>query len=110
MLVLILLLTLSIFALGVFVGFRRQENNLRHREQRLAQERRHVNAQLDALLAHHDVNALIWQARDELLQAALLQARDIPFVVDYEIDIPAMSSLRNDTTPHTIQAKDGQRA
>ncbi len=56
---LILLLGFSVFAIGVLVGVRCQEINLRGRERRLAGERRRVNAQILALQAHHEVNNLI---------------------------------------------------
>lgn len=56
---LILLLDFSVFAIGVLVGVRCQEINLRGRERRLAGERRRVNAQIRALQAHHEVNNVI---------------------------------------------------
>lgn len=56
---LILLLGFSVFVIGVLVGVRCQEINLRSRERRLAEGRRRVNAQIRALQAHHEVNNLI---------------------------------------------------
>jgi hypothetical protein len=72
---LILLLAFLVFAFGVLVGVRCQEINLQGRERRLAGERRRVNAQIRALEAHHEVNNLIWQARNELHQDALVDAQ-----------------------------------
>lgn len=77
----IFLLGFGIFVFGVLVGVRCQEINLRCRERRLARERRHVNAQIRALEAHSEVNNLIWQARKELRQDALVKAKDMPFVI-----------------------------
>jgi hypothetical protein len=56
---LVFLLSFIIFTIGVLVGVRCQEINLRGRERRLADERRHVNAQVCALQARHEVNNLI---------------------------------------------------
>lgn len=81
MYVLIFLLAFCIFVFGVLMGVRCQEINLRCRERRLAEERRRVNAQIRALEAHHEVNNLIWQARNELRQDALVKAQDMPFVI-----------------------------
>jgi hypothetical protein len=71
---LIILGTFIIFFLGVLVGFRCQEINLRQREQRLAEERRWINDQLCALDAYQQVNILISQTQKQLRQQALLQA------------------------------------
>lgn len=75
-----------IFVVGVLVGIRGQEINLREREHRLAQHRRRVNDQLRALDAYQEANSLIWHAHDELRQAALLQAHDVPVVIDLAHD------------------------
>lgn len=83
---LVFLLAFVIFAVGILAGLRCAEINLRVRERRLAQERRRVNAQLSALQAHHDVNNLIWRSRNELRQAALLQAQDMPLVFDQQLE------------------------
>jgi hypothetical protein len=56
---LICLLSFIIFTVGVLVGVRCQEINLRGRERRLAEERRHVNSQLLALQTRREVNNLI---------------------------------------------------
>jgi len=77
----ILLVTSCIFVFGALVGVRFQEVNLRGRERRLAEERRRVNAQIRALAAHTEVNNLIWQARNELRQDALMNAQDTPFII-----------------------------
>lgn len=79
---LIFLLAFSIFAIGVLVGARCEEINLRSRERRLAGERRRVNTQIRTLQAHHDVNNLIWQARNDLRQDALLRAQNLPFIIE----------------------------
>lgn len=71
---LIILGTFIIFFLGVLVGCRCQEINLRQREQRLAEERRWVDDQLCALNAYQQVNILISQAQKQLGRHALLQA------------------------------------
>lgn len=55
---LVFLLSSTIFAVGILVGVRCQEINLRVREQRLADERRRVNAQICALQTRHEVNNL----------------------------------------------------
>lgn len=104
MYVLIFLLAFTIFVIGVLVGFRCQEINLRGRERSLAGERRRLNAQIRALQAHHDVNDLIWQARNESRQAALLQAQDMPFV-DHELEILTVPSKRNGTKLHPTQKR-----
>lgn len=82
----VLVLAGIIFIVGLVVGIRGQEINLRERERRLAQQRRRVNAQLRALDAYHDANSLIWHAQNELRQAALLQAQDMPVVIDLAHD------------------------
>jgi hypothetical protein len=79
---LILLLVFLIFASGVLTGLRCAEINLRGRERRLSEDRRWVNDRLCALQAHHDMNDLIWQAQDELRQTALMQAQDMPFILE----------------------------
>ena len=56
---LVCLLSFIIFTVGVLVGVRCQEINLRGRERRLADERRHVNSQILALQTHREVNNLI---------------------------------------------------
>lgn len=82
MLTLVLFLVFLGFAIGVITGLRCAEINLRGRERRLSEDRRLVNDRLRALQAHHDVNNLIWQARDELRQAAIVNAQDMPFVLE----------------------------
>lgn len=56
---LVFLLSFIIFAVGVLVGVRCQEINLRVRERRLADERRYVNSQILALQTWREVNNLI---------------------------------------------------
>ena len=94
MLTLVLFLVFLGFAVGVVTGLRCAEINLRGRERRLSEERRRVNDRLRALQAHHDVNNLIWQARDELRQAALVPAQDMPFVLQDEPE-PVLPSPRS---------------
>lgn len=93
---LILSLVFLIFAIGVLTGLRCAEINLRGRERRLAGDRQSVNDRLRALQAHRDMNNLIWQARDELRQAALVEAQDMPFVFEHRPE-PVMPSQRNST-------------
>lgn len=102
---LILLLGFSVFAIGILVGVRCQEINLRGRERRLAEERRRMNARIRALRTHHEVNNLIWQARNELRQAALLQTEDMPVVIDHELEVRAVPSMRNGATLRPTQGR-----
>lgn len=101
---LIFLLVLSAFAIGVLVGVRGQEINLQGRERRLASQRRQVNADLRAIQAHHEVNHLIWEARDELRQNALVHAQGRPFVIDHEIDV-VLPQQRNGTKMHRAHGR-----
>jgi hypothetical protein len=102
---LIFLLAFSVFTIGVLVGVRCQEINLRGRERRLAEERRRVTAQIRALRAHHEANNLIWQARNELRQAALLQTQDMPLIVDHELEVLTLPSMQNDATLRPAQGR-----
>lgn len=104
MLALIFLVFIAL-AIGVFVGVRCQEINLQNRERRLAEERRRVNARIRALHAHHEVNNLIWQARNELRQDALLQAQDMPFVIDHELEFLTVPSQRNGAKLNASQGR-----
>ncbi|MCA1670742.1 MAG: hypothetical protein LC799_00565 [Actinobacteria bacterium] len=101
---LMFLLASGVFAIGVLVGVRCQEINVQGRERRLAGERRRVNAQIRALHTHHEVNNLIWQARDELRQNALVYAQDIPFVIDHELEAFAVPKQRNGTKLQPAQS------
>ncbi len=58
MLKLILLIAFIIFIIGVFVGVRCQEINLRRREQRLAENQRRVNAQICVINARLEASSL----------------------------------------------------
>lgn len=51
MLMVIALIAFIVFAIGVLIGVRCQEINLRQRERRLLEERRRVNEQICALNA-----------------------------------------------------------
>lgn len=96
---LIFLLALGVFAIGVLVGVRCQEINLQGRERRLAGQRRQVNAELRAIQTHHEVNHLVWEARDELRQNAMARARQMPFVIEHEPEV-MVPRQRNGTKLH----------
>ncbi len=83
----VLVLAGLIFIIGLVVGLVVQEINLGERERRLARQRRRVNAQLGALDAYHEADSLIRHAQDELRQAALLKAQDVPVVIDPAVDM-----------------------
>lgn len=104
MVALIVLLVSGAFAIGVLVGARGQEVNLQGRERRLASQRRQINADLRAIQAHHEVNHLIWEARDELRQNALVHAQGRPFVIDHELDV-VVPQQRNGTKLHRAQGR-----
>ena len=93
----ILLLVVGAFttlAIGALLGARFEEINLRTRERQLAEERQQVTAQTRALKAHHEVNNLIWQAQNEMRQAALLQAYDLPVDIHLEAEAPTVPRRR----------------
>lgn len=96
---LIFLLASGVFAIGVLVGVRCQEINLQGRERRLARQRRQMNAELQAIQAHHEVNHLIWEARNELRQNALVHAQHLPFVIEHEPEV-MVPRQRNGTKLH----------
>ncbi len=107
----ILLLVLGGFttlAIGALLGARFEEHNLRVRERKLAERQRRVTAQTRALKAHHEVNNLIWQAQNEMRQAA--QAHDVPFDIHPAVKAPTVSRGRTGVggTPtngsHTVRA------
>lgn len=90
MILLLVVGVLTTLAIGVLLGARFEEINLRVRERRLAEERREVTAQTRALKAHQEVNNLIWQAQNEMRQAALLQAYDLPVDIHLQAEAPTM--------------------
>ncbi|MDQ3152305.1 MAG: hypothetical protein M3R63_11495 [Actinomycetota bacterium] len=94
MILLFVVWSFTTLAVGVLLGTRFEEINLRVRERRLAEERRRVTAQSRALKAHHEVNNLIWQAQNEIRQAALLQAHDLPIDIHLEPEAPTAPSYR----------------
>lgn len=105
MYIVIAILTFSVFAIGVLVGVRCQEFNIRGREQRLAEGQRRVNARIRALQTHHEVSNLIWEARNELRRDALLQANDISFITDREFELLTVPSQRNGVKSHPTQER-----
>lgn len=99
----IFLLAFSVFSIGVLVGVRCQEINVRGRERRIAEQRRRMNERIRSRQQNHEINNISWQPRNEFRRDELGPANDISSVLDRELEALTIPRQRNGTKKYATQ-------